>query len=281
MLKNTFVHIQGVGEKTEQKLWEYGILQWDDFKETQALQPLRLRCDLIKNGLQESIAQYKNMNPNFFSTQLSPCHLWRMFPEFRDSTAYLDIETNGLDIYSSAITTIALYDGRNIAYYVNGQNLHEFKQDIQRYKVIVSYNGKCFDAPFIERYLSVQLNQAHIDLRYILRDMGFKGGLKACENALGIERGDLEGVDGFFAVTLWNEYRKTKNPSALETLLAYNIEDVVNLETLMILAYNMNLKKTPFVKTHYLTIPKKPRSPFFANKRLIQKMKQRHQSMFQ
>lgn len=43
---------------------------------------------------------------------------------------------------------------------------------------------------------------------------------------------------GFFAVLLWQEFQQTGNIKALETLLVYNIEDVVNLETLMVLAYN-------------------------------------------
>jgi uncharacterized protein YprB with RNaseH-like and TPR domain len=41
-----------------------------------------------------------------------------------------------------------------------------------------------------------------IDLRYILKSMGFKGGLKGCEKQLGMDRGDLAGVDGLLAVYL-------------------------------------------------------------------------------
>ena len=89
--------------------------------------------------------------------------------------------------------------------------------------------------PFLRDRLGCPLDQAHIDLRYVLASLGYKGGLKKCETALGIDRGDLDGVDGSLAVLLWEEYRKTGSPKALDTLLAYNIEDVVNLETLMVL----------------------------------------------
>jgi uncharacterized protein YprB with RNaseH-like and TPR domain len=61
---------------------------------------------------------------------------------FGEFTAYLDIETTGLDSWGNSITTIALYEGKSIFTYVNGQNLDKFEEDIQRYKVIVSYNGK-------------------------------------------------------------------------------------------------------------------------------------------
>ena len=127
------------------------------------------------------------------------------------------------------ITTIALYDGESIQTYVQGQNLEDFIEDIQKYKVIVSYNGKSFDIPFIEHYFNIRLDHAHIDLRYVLYSLGFRGGLKGCERQLGMDRGDLSDIDGFFAVLLWDEYQRTGDQKALDTLLAYNIQDTINL----------------------------------------------------
>lgn len=31
MLKNTFLHIPGIGIKTERRFWDSGIYKWDDF----------------------------------------------------------------------------------------------------------------------------------------------------------------------------------------------------------------------------------------------------------
>jgi len=56
-------------------------------------------------------------------------------------------------------------------------------------------------------------------LRYVLKSLGYSGGLKSCEKALGLDRGDLDGVDGYFAVLLWRDYQKKHNEKALETLL--------------------------------------------------------------
>jgi hypothetical protein len=97
--------------------------------------------------------------------------------------------------------------------------------------------------------------------------------LKCCEKALGLDRGDLDGVDGYFAVFLWHEYQKNNNEKALETLLAYNIEDVVNLETLMVMAYNMKLKDTPFNSTHALPLPRMPEIPFKPDLKTIDRIK--------
>ena len=83
----------------------------------------------------------------------------------------------------------------------------------------------------------------------------------------------MEGIDGYFAVPLWNDYRINHNPKALETLLAYNIQDVVNLEILMVLSYNLKLKDTPFDQSHQITSPSQPQILFEADKRIIEGIK--------
>ncbi len=245
MLKNTFQHIPGIGAITEEKIWDLGILSWDSFRHPYPDMLPEGKISIIERYLKESEKHLSKNDPAYFSGLIPSGLQWRMFPEFRDLAVYLDIETTGLGYYDS-ITTIALFDGRSISWYVNGQNLDDFVKDIFKYRLIISYNGKSFDIPFIERFFSIKLDHAHIDLRFVLSSLGYKGGLKACETALGIDRGDIKGIDGFFAVLLWNDYLKNENQKSLETLLAYNIEDVVNLEKLMTIAYNMNISNTPF-----------------------------------
>ncbi len=270
MLKNTFLHISGIGIKTEQRFWESGIHNWNDFAPDYPIRLSPKRLETICEHLQESKQNIKSNNPSYFSERLPVNFHWRFFPEFRNSTAYLDIETNGLDRYFSTITTITLYDGKSIFTYVKDQNLDDFPEDIRKYKVLVTYNGKCFDVPFIESYFGICLNHVHIDLRYILGSLGFKGGLKGCEMHLGIERGDLKDIDGFLAVLLWQDYQKKKNQKALETLLAYNIQDTVTLETLMVIAYSLKLKNTPFAESHQLLLPVLPENPFKVDRETVE-----------
>ena len=132
---------------------------------------------------------------------------------------------------------------------MHGRNLEDFTRDVQKYKVLVTYNGKSFDIPFIEHYFGITLSHAHLDLRYILASLGYRGGLKGCERQLEIDRG--------------------------ETLLAYNIQDTVNLETLMVLAYNLKLKGTPFAEAHELPLPPRPSIPFKADLKTIDDIKRR------
>ena len=57
------------------------------------------------------------------------------------------------------------------------------------------------------------------------------GGFKAVERQLGIER-KLTEVNGYEAVRLWWRYVDSFDLDALNTLLEYNKEDVVNLKVL-------------------------------------------------
>ena len=262
MLRNTFLHIPGIGAKTEERLWEAGIMSWDAFVQPYPLRLSPNRIESLQRYLDESREHLKSQNPHYFTELLPSNQHWRLFPEFRHSTAYLDIETTGMDGYYNDITIIGLYDGTSIFYYVKDQNLDDFREDIENYKVIVTYNGKCFDIPFIRTNMGLPMAQGQIDLRYILSSLGFTGGLKGCEIKAGIDRGELAGLDGYDAVLLWNDYTKNGNQKALETLLAYNIHDVVNLESLMVMAYNLKLKDTPFSGTKQLPDAVLPEIPF-------------------
>ncbi len=274
MLTHTFCHIHGIGLKTERSLWESGISSWQS-----ALPPWRferLERGLV-SGIVESVDRLEAGDPDYFAALLPASESWRLFSEFRGQTAYLDIETNGQMPPYGYITAISLYDGKTARSYVRGKNLDDFKNDIKRFKVIVTYNGKCFDVPFIRRSLGIRMPQAHIDLRFVLGSLGFKGGLKGCERRMGLDRGELNGADGYTAVLLWHDYERNGNHKALDTLLAYNALDTVNLESLMVEAYNLKLAATPF---HALLAPAAhaaaPKPEFKPDVQTLERLARRH-----
>jgi uncharacterized protein YprB with RNaseH-like and TPR domain len=275
MLKNTFMHIPGIGNIKEQRLWESGIQHCDHFTGNHSIRLSPVKMHTIITCLEHSYQHLTTGNPNYFSEHLPANLHWRFFPEFRHSMVYLNIETTGLNRYYDPITTISLYDGESIYYYINGHNLNDFLDDIEKYNVIVTYNGKTFDVPFIENYFVIRLGHAHIDLRYILGSLGYRGGLKSCETQLGIDRGDLKDIDGFFAVQLWYDYRKTGNQKALQTLLAYNIQDVLTLENLMVISYNLKIKNTPFFRNQ-LPEPVLPEIPFEVDMETVERIKSKN-----
>ena len=271
MLTHSFIHLPGIGQKTEQNLWKAGIQQWSQWPEKPQVKLPNSSLPDLATLVQTSIEELKN-GPKFFSSRLPGNEQWRLFSHFRDRTAYLDIESTGLG-QDAEITTIALYDGRQVHCYINGRNLNDFEHDIWKYDVLVTYNGKGFDIPMLERWFRIRLTQSHIDLRYILAKLGFKGGLKGCEKQLGINRGTLDGVDGYFAVLLWWDYINNNNEKALETLLAYNIEDTVNLERLLVEAYNRNVLCTPFGEELIVQSPDMPCIPYQPDLNTVKRLK--------
>jgi uncharacterized protein len=271
MLTNTFCHIPGIGEQTERNLWSAGVLSWDTGCPAAGIKLSRTPRQSWPQLMQESILNLANRYPGYFAARMPTKQQWGLYRDFQRVTVFVDIETTGL--YGGEITTIALYDGRTIRHYVNGTNLDRFPADVADYPLLVTYNGKSFDIPFIERYFGIRLRNAHIDLRYPLRSLGVKGGLKGCERQLGIARPGLDGVDGFIAVLLWNEYRTRKDMRALETLLAYNIQVAIALHALMVDAHNQKLSATPFAHSHLLPAPSLPEPPFSPDHEIVKRLR--------
>jgi len=90
---------------------------------------------------------------------------------------------------------------------------------------LYTFNGHCFDLPVIRKRLGLDLREKYdsIDLRYLCKKQGLAGGQKAIEKMLGIGR-DLPD-----ALYLWHNYIEYGSIGSLNTLLAYNQEDVMNM----------------------------------------------------
>jgi len=239
MLRSTFLHIPGVGPITEKTLWNRGIYFWDHFVEK------RKKVDIpdsvagrIEKWLKRSEKALEKKDALFFSARLPKQELWRLYPEFKDRTAFLDIETTGLSFYYDDITLIGLYDGKDYKTFVQGQNLSDFKSEIRKYSIIVTYNGTLFDLRFIREKLGQRLiPPVHVDLRFLLRRLGYTGGLKAIERKMHISREEeIAELSGLDATVLWNRYRRGDD-YAFESLVKYNLADVVNLKVILERAY--------------------------------------------
>jgi uncharacterized protein len=240
MLRHTFQHIPGLGEGRERALWRRGIHTWDDLLAT----PLRsgLPATVLKDAqaiIHLSEKALRQGNIYFFAQLLPAREHWRLYGDFQDTTAYLDIETGPLGNGRQGITVIGLFDGREFRSFVHGHNLHTFEAHLRRYDLLVTFNGKTFDLPLIERDLGIPIYQAQIDMKVFLHRLGYHGGLKRIERQWGIIREDeIVGLTGFDAVLLWMRYRHG-DAKALERLIAYNRADVVNLEVLLKRGYEL------------------------------------------
>jgi uncharacterized protein len=274
VITRSFCHVKGVGLAGEAALWDAGIRHWDEVPATRPACLTPARFQRLQAGIEESRRELAAGNAAWFISRLPAGEHWRAFAEFRGSTAYFDIETTGLDRSTSVITTIALFDGKAVKAYVNGRNLEDFAAEVDRYRQVVTYNGKCFDVPFVRHALGAAMEHGHLDLRYVLGRLGYKGGLKGCERRLGVRRDGVEDVDGFMAVLLWREHARG-DPRALETLLAYNCADAVNLELLAVKAYNLALQGTPFGGSMRLDLPAAAEIPYAPDPAVIRRLQRR------
>jgi uncharacterized protein len=152
--------------------------------------------------------------------------------------AYLDIETTGLTPAGCEITVIGIHLCRGQA----TDFIHLVGKDVSAASILgvldgidilYTYNGSRFDLPFIHAALGINLAEifTHHDLMYDCWRNGLYGGLKGVERQLGIVR-KLPDMNGWEAVKLWWKYVDTFDLKALNKLLEYNKEDVLNLKTL-------------------------------------------------
>jgi uncharacterized protein len=244
MLKRTFLHIPGIGEMTERKLWRSGIHTWRDFMAAHSAGELRGRNveRSIRNVI-ESAQRYEAGDWNFFDKRLPSHHKWRAFGDFQDKALYVDIETTGC-WDDDCVTVIGAYDGKETFSFVHGVNLDAALDKLEAHPLIVTFNGAQFDLPLIRRRFPGHFfNHIHVDLRFPLKRLGFAGGLKKIEQDFGMERSErTKGLDGWDAVRLWREYRRGHD-GALELLVAYNREDIHHLEPLMKFTFEELRKK--------------------------------------
>lgn len=245
MLRSTFLHIPGVGEKTERGIHKSGVLTWEDFLADAGRVPVgeKLRAECVRM-LELSVDALSVKDVSFFKECVPAREMWRLYREFSGSVAFLDIETNGFSAEKGGmVTVVGIYDGADMKSYVRGENLFLLPEEFEKYDVLVTFNGSVFDLPFLrtqfgKRYREIFTNCAHIDLRFLFRRLGMTGGLKVIEKKLGVMRPDyLAPLDGYDAVMLWNRYRNGEE-WALDKLIEYNREDVVNLKFLAEYAYS-------------------------------------------
>ena len=151
---------------------------------------------------------------------------------------YLDIETTGLSCRYCDLTVVGVAALREDRYRFGQLFGGRIDADsvlglLEGVDEIYTYNGSRFDLPFIKARLGLDLRRqfAHTDLMYNCWRRDLKGGLKAVEVRLGIER-CLTDMNGYLAVRLWWDYVNNDDTEALQKLLEYNREDVMNLHVL-------------------------------------------------
>ena len=250
MIRNSFIFLERVTAARERKIWQQGILTWDDF----------LRADRV-NGIPAAAKRYYDRkivearkqlyleNSSYFTSLMPQTEHWRIHDLFKEDAVYLDIETDGLSD-NCDVTVVGLFDGYDTKTMIRRVNLdwQLLRKELGRHKMIVTFNGSVFDLPFMKkRYGDVIPKIPHCDLRFCCSRIGLNGGLKSVEKQLKISRGEI--VEKFYggdAAKLYRMWRGSGDDYYLKLLVEYNEEDCANLKRIAEHAYN-ELRSATFV----------------------------------
>ncbi|MFP4038684.1 MAG: ribonuclease H-like domain-containing protein [Candidatus Nanohaloarchaea archaeon] len=226
--ENSFIFLPGVGQKTEKKYWKSGYTHWDHLKDSGKLDEEK------KRHVEKAEKNLEVGNSVFFKDKFPNKSLWRIYRNFSSEACFFDIETTGLSKKKNKVTTVSFYRGGESKTLVRGRDLtrENLRQEFFESKMLVSFNGKRFDAPFLEHNFDLEVETPHVDLMYPAKRIGLSGGLKKIEKELEIQR-ELEDIDGREAVRLWKEYEEKNDENALDRLVRYNRYDAENLQALM------------------------------------------------
>lgn len=247
-VKGTFIHLPGIGHKTEHRLWEQGITTWKAFRRMSRIRGISNKRKAMLDGVLEVLESKLDQGKlGKFIDMLPFGEHWRVYRLLEPGVRYLDIETTGLSS-SARVTVIGIAwpngDGR-IVYraLVRGFDLTRsaFNKAMKGATCLITFNGSTFDLPMIRRELGDLIpNVPHLDLRHLARKVGLHGGLKSLERRLGIARdAEVQMLAGYDAVRLWRTWERKRQKRALEILVDYNREDVVNLAPLTNILYGM------------------------------------------
>ncbi|MDD2215892.1 MAG: ribonuclease H-like domain-containing protein [Eubacteriales bacterium] len=184
------------------------------------------------------------------------------------NVAFLDIETTGLYPRSSKIILGGVLTHRKnhlemIQYFA--ENKDEEKSLLSAYcdrltdsDVLISYNGKNFDLPFLEhrvKYYNLFMDLNRIQCFDLYRALhlysSFREFLpnlkqKTIENFLGIGEERTDKITGRESVNLYEEYIRTRSDSIKDQILGHNHDDLLQLASILPVLDKLDLHKILF-----------------------------------
>jgi len=247
MLRQSFIFLQKISEKKEKNIWGQGIEGWNDFLDACKIKGISKKTKFYYDKkIKDAKKAFVDCDAEFFANNLPKPEHWRAYSLFKDEAVFLDIETGR----RGEITVIGMHDGYETKTMIKGFNLDKKRIlcELKKYKMVVTFNGKTFDMPCIEKYFGLGSSMhpfLHVDLMHACRKVGLSGGLKQIEKKMGIKRSEkLCHVKGQEAAELWRCWLATGDKYFLKLLVMYNEEDCVNLKMIADIVIEKLWKKT-------------------------------------
>lgn len=240
MIRRSFVLLDRVSNRKEQSLWKSGIKTWDQFWKAARIPGIAPTTKFYYDRrLQEAQQALQEGNSSYFVGKLPGKEMWRLYQHFRDECCFLDIET---DMWGK-VTVVGIsnyYDSKAFVRHFN-LDAKAIAREIQKYKVLITFNGSSFDLPKLRKQLGIIISVPHIDLKPLCVNLGLKGGLKEVERRLNLKRPEHLLLD---PVACWENFQATNDGEQLQLLVDYNKEDIENLKGVMEWCYRALSRQT-------------------------------------
>jgi len=242
MLISSFVLLKGIGQSSERRLWQEGILNWASFLLSPSLPGISsTRKEWYDRELATAQSRLEDRDAHFFGACLKSREHWRLYKTFLPRTLYLDIETTGMSAREGHVTVVGLYRNGHMTSLVRGETLTEDRlhAELEHTDLFITFFGSGFDIPYLQtQFPRLNFKKPHFDLCFAARRLGMQGGLKHIEHEVQITREtEVAGLDGWEAVRLWHQWC-AGDEAARDLLLRYNAADTQNLEPLAALLYD-------------------------------------------
>ena len=243
ILDQSLCLLEGVSHETEVRLRHLGVMTCEQLASDADRYFSARHAQRIRDSFAEWRVARANGLVDWMVGHLPVGHRVRALSQFWDDALFFDIETDGKS-RSSCITCISTIRQGGHRSFWRGHNLSDFLAEWSSAKILVSFNGKRFDTPFVCKSFGLTSIPPQIDLMDEAAHYGCRGGLKAIEKRFGFSRKAKGCVDGNDAIRLWAEYATGHSEDSLATLLAYNQEDVESLVVLSKAILRLSLENT-------------------------------------
>jgi uncharacterized protein len=240
MIKNTFQVFKGITQRKEKELWNTGIKTWDDFLQKDKIKGISYESKYqLELQIKKCSLKLKENDDSFFLNLLPIKLHYRYYPMIKNELLFVDIESYGHK-RRNEITIIGIGNGEDINL-IRGDKTDssQIKKIFQNNKGIVTYNGRSYDIPILKKRYNIDFsNKFIIDLKHLMNELGYKGGLKVIEEELKIERKLSHKIMNGDPINLWKAYKATEDSHFIELLAEYVEADVRSLPILLDYAYN-------------------------------------------
>ena len=233
MIEKTFTFLPGIGSKKEKSIYKQGIRNWNSFLETKKVKGIsEERKSLMDEEIEKAKKELYGEKLSYFLKNLPKKENYKLYELFKDELVFLDIEVDS----KRNIIVVGLFDGFESKFLVKNVNLYReiLKKELEKYKLIVTFNGSSFDLPLIEKQFNLPLTFLHIDLKHLCRKVGLTGSLKEIEFKLNLKRPThLYG----HPADAWRTAHASQDDRYIKAMLNYNEEDLINLKPILDYCY--------------------------------------------